>query len=371
MKKLCVGLGLLGMLVNSLLAQSKKNIARETLTVAEFNTMLREMDLNTSTQNDYSITKSEYARLLDASKNLSVSARNRLLNRKDGWKDFAEMLLLDFFMGTPWEEHVKKAGRYGAKGISITVSRHKSRITLKKARKTLVDLLQQGPHMFVEGRLVISDQIKGQAKKRAGGKALKRLNKWEALINGHQNDSDFEKLKVVNDFFENQINVAADWGKTNGNDYWQSPIETLVRGKGDCDDFAMAHYVSLRLLGIPADQLRIGVAEHPELGGHAVVLFYPPNERDPWVLDNLGSARLGARLGKILRLSVRMRFDEIKPLWGINENILTEFHEGLNETMTLHDPREAFPAFGTALANSRRLLPVDHLRTLAQANTTH
>ncbi len=370
MKKLwlCVALALSAALVNSLFAQMEGMGAGKEFTTGEFNNLLRELDLNENTQKNFSITKDEYKQLLDAWNSLPEDARLSAQNENKK-KDFTTMLLFDLFVGTPWEKHIKKAGKYGAKGISITVSRYKNLITLKNARRTLVDLLQQGSHMFGEGRLVVSDHIKKQAEKRAGGKALKRLNKWETLINRHQNDADFEKLKVVVDFFKDQINVARDWGKTKGNDYWQSPIETLVRGKGDCDDFAMAHYVSLRLLGIPAEQLRIGIVQHPYLGGHGVVFFYPPNERDPWVLDSMASDRLGAGMGKVFRLSVRMKFDEMKPLWGINEKVMTEFQENLNEAILPVDPREAFPAFATALANSQRLLPPEDVRTLAYTNT--
>ncbi|MFQ5709380.1 MAG: transglutaminase-like cysteine peptidase [bacterium] len=200
---------------------------------------------------------------------------------------------------------------------------------------------------------------------------MKRLNEWERLINSHQNDWEFQKLQVVNDFLESRIKETADWDEAKGNDYWQSPIETLVLGSGDCDDFAMAKYVSLRLLGITAEQLRIGLVEHPYLGGHGVVFFYPLNERDPWVLDNMESDRLGAGLGRIQRLSVRVRFDQMKPLWGVNENVLTRFDKSLNETLTLKNPCDEFPAFATALANSQRVLPLNDMLHLTHASTIH
>lgn len=371
MKKLWIYIWLTGILANSLGAQPEIKTALNTFTVAEFNTLLRDFDLNASTQNGYSITETEYARLQEAWNSLPMTDRIHLMNSKNGWQDFAKMLLVDLLMATPWENHVKKAARYGAIAISITVGRYKNSITLKEARKTLVDLLQEGPRMFVHGRLVITDRIKTQAKERAGGKALKRLNKWEALINNHQNDSDFKKLQVVNDFFQRYIEETADWGEAKGNDYWQSPIETLVRGKGDCDDFAMAKYVSLRLLGIPAEQLRIGLVEHPDLGGHGVLLFYPANDNNPWVLDNLRSDLLGASMGSILRLSVRTRFDKMKPLWGLNENALTRYDENLNEILTHKNPYDEFPAFRTALANSRKLLPLDDVKPPAYAGTIH
>ncbi|MFQ5709381.1 MAG: hypothetical protein ACE5HO_18135 [bacterium] len=171
MKKLWIYIWLIGILANSLGAQPETRAALHTFTVAEFNTSLRELDLNASTQNDYSITKSEYKRLLDAWNSLPTTARIHLLNSKNGWQDFANMLLYDLFMATPWENYVKKAARYGAKGLSITVSRHKNSITLKRARQTLVDLLQRGPRMFVNGKLVLTERVRAQAK---SGLAAKR-----------------------------------------------------------------------------------------------------------------------------------------------------------------------------------------------------
>jgi len=35
------------------------------------------------------------------------------------------------------------------------------------------------------------------------------------------------------------------------------PLEVLGRGQGDCEDFAIAKYVTLKLLGIPSEKLRL------------------------------------------------------------------------------------------------------------------
>ncbi|MGB8401515.1 transglutaminase-like cysteine peptidase [Bradyrhizobium sp.] len=54
-------------------------------------------------------------------------------------------------------------------------------------------------------------------------------------------------------------------------DLWTSPLATLAKGAGDCEDYAIAKYVALRLAGVPADDLRI-VIMHDTIGGedHAV-----------------------------------------------------------------------------------------------------
>jgi predicted transglutaminase-like cysteine proteinase len=54
-------------------------------------------------------------------------------------------------------------------------------------------------------------------------------------------------------------------------DVWSSPLATLTRGAGDCEDYAIAKFVALRLAGIPADDLRIIIMHDTVLGeDHAV-----------------------------------------------------------------------------------------------------
>lgn len=46
-----------------------------------------------------------------------------------------------------------------------------------------------------------------------------------------------------------------------GPDYWQSPAETLLDGKGDCDDWGILLYALLRKAGIPAYRLKAVVSD--------------------------------------------------------------------------------------------------------------
>jgi predicted transglutaminase-like cysteine proteinase len=54
-------------------------------------------------------------------------------------------------------------------------------------------------------------------------------------------------------------------------DVWTSPLVTLARGAGDCEDYAIAKFVALRLAGVSPDDLRI-VIMHDTIYGedHAV-----------------------------------------------------------------------------------------------------
>ncbi|MNF69347.1 hypothetical protein D3C85_207820 [compost metagenome] len=115
-----------------------------------------------------------------------------------------------------------------------------------------------------------------------------RLQDWQSLIAQSMQLSDAEKLKAVNAFFNTQIRYGEDqdlWGQI---DYWASPLETLELGAGDCEDFALAKYFTLRLLGISEQSLRLVYTTlAPAKQAHMVLGFWPDNGVAPLLLDNL------------------------------------------------------------------------------------
>ncbi|MBL4827839.1 MAG: transglutaminase-like cysteine peptidase [Spongiibacteraceae bacterium] len=81
------------------------------------------------------------------------------------------------------------------------------------------------------------------------------------------------------------------WGRS---DYWATPLETMGRQQGDCEDFTIAKYVSLRILGIPNEKLRlmyvkarITTTQGNRNQAHMVLAYYPTSGGDPLILDNL------------------------------------------------------------------------------------
>lgn len=327
--------------------------------VAAFNTLLRDFDLNADMQNGYAITATEYNQLLNAWRNFAPEDKRDL----DGfesryWKNtYVPLLLFDLFIGNTWEDHAQKMAKLGVRGLALTLSRHQTPITVTTARQNLADLLHKGASMFNDGRLRIPDDLKAAVRARAGEKAAARLEKWEQLINDLQPRSNRDKAETVNRFFNHAITACADWGAAKNYDYWQSPIETLVRGQGDCDDYVVAKYVSLRMLGISAERLRLCVVTQPDVGDHAVLLFFSESGKSPSVLDNLGSARLGENADAILPLRSRMNFDGMKPRWGMNEILLTQFNDEASEEKISSYPYQKFLAAATTFMNSYRLLP--------------
>jgi len=96
------------------------------------------------------------------------------------------------------------------------------------------------------------------------------------------------RLRGVNQFYNHRIVFRDDievWGQT---DYWASPLEMLSKGQGDCEDYAIAKYFTLRKLGVPSDKLRITYVKAVRLKqAHMVLTYYPTPNAIPLVLDNL------------------------------------------------------------------------------------
>ena len=62
--------------------------------------------------------------------------------------------------------------------------------------------------------------------------------------------SEDEQLRRVNEYFNRRIRFAEDSAVWSQPDYWATPLETIARGAGDCEDFVFAKYFTLRELGI-------------------------------------------------------------------------------------------------------------------------
>ncbi|MEH6502462.1 MAG: transglutaminase-like cysteine peptidase [Cycloclasticus sp.] len=136
--------------------------------------------------------------------------------------------------------------------------------------------------------LDFSAELISKVKNKYGVEASNRILSWQTLIKSTQHLSEKSKLKRVNDFFNQQIEFVDDdylWGL---NDYWATPIEMLAKGAGDCEDYSIAKYFTLRELGIPDSKMRITYVKAVELNqAHMVLTFFETPRSVPVVLDNL------------------------------------------------------------------------------------
>ncbi|WP_417559898.1 transglutaminase-like cysteine peptidase [Marinomonas sp.] len=136
----------------------------------------------------------------------------------------------------------------------------------------------------------VSDKYRKLAKQAGtvyGAGAEKRILAWRKLIDDSRSLPIVDQLTQVNNFF-NQMDFVDDmtlWGKE---DYWATPIEFLGMQAGDCEDFTIAKYFTLRELGVPDEKLRLVYVKALKLNQHHMVLaYYHKPTSVPVLLDNL------------------------------------------------------------------------------------
>ncbi len=128
------------------------------------------------------------------------------------------------------------------------------------------------------------------AEKRYGslGDARTRIESWDELIKRSQGLTESEQLAAVNRFFNRQLRFSDDSRIWRQNDYWATPLEALFKGAGDCEDYSIAKYFTLRQLGVPSEKLRITYVKALQQNqAHMVLTYYATPSAEPLVLDNL------------------------------------------------------------------------------------
>jgi predicted transglutaminase-like cysteine proteinase len=138
------------------------------------------------------------------------------------------------------------------------------------------------------------DVLQATIYERWGTAALSKYVAWRDLISAGAVGTEQERLKRVNDFFNRTVTFMEDslaWGQS---DYWATPLETLGRSAGDCEDFVIAKYFTLQLVGVAQDRMRLvyvyartGNAQSVPAQAHMVLAYYPSPDVEPLVLDNL------------------------------------------------------------------------------------
>jgi len=129
---------------------------------------------------------------------------------------------------------------------------------------------------------------------RWGSASMPRFIAWRELVNTGATGADLDRLKRVNTFFNRTVTFSDDtqvWGQI---DYWATPMETLGRAAGDCEDYAIAKYFTLMELGVAPEKLRLiyvraktGTSDNAPAQAHMVLAYYAQPDAEPLVLDNL------------------------------------------------------------------------------------
>jgi len=132
------------------------------------------------------------------------------------------------------------------------------------------------------------------ASERYGANGSKQVQTWLDMLTRSRGLEEVAQIRAVNDFWNQAVIGAEDIDVWNQTDYWATPLESLGRGRGDCEDYVIGKYFSLLALGVPANKLRF-VYVKAAMGGpgsgiqvaHMVLGYYPTPNAVPLVLDNL------------------------------------------------------------------------------------
>ena len=143
------------------------------------------------------------------------------------------------------------------------------------------------------------DKTQALALERYGQKAANTVIAWRKSMNDLRGQPETELVTQVNTFFNRRIFFEDDIVVWKVLDYWATPLEFMGKEAGDCEDFAISKYITLRMLGIPNEKLRL-IYVRAQIGGptsatsiaHMVLGYYAQPNAEPLILDNLiGSVR--------------------------------------------------------------------------------
>lgn len=139
------------------------------------------------------------------------------------------------------------------------------------------------------------NKLSNLANQRYGERARASILELQTTVNELKSASELDKLKAINAFFNRKIRFFDEdiniWGVP---DYWATPLESLGKERGDCEDFSIAKYIFLKELNIPDERLKLTYVR-AQIGGpyskifqaHMVLTYYASPSAEPLILDNL------------------------------------------------------------------------------------
>ncbi|WP_297811187.1 transglutaminase-like cysteine peptidase [uncultured Methylophaga sp.] len=138
--------------------------------------------------------------------------------------------------------------------------------------------------------LTISEKVLAKIESQYNKFARKRVENWRDLVANPDNHDlpEKEKLELVNKFFNSNVMFLNDIDLWKQKDYWATPLEMLSIGAGDCEDYSIAKYFTLKELGVDEEKLRITYVKATEIDqAHMVLTYFETRRATPLVLDNL------------------------------------------------------------------------------------
>lgn len=141
---------------------------------------------------------------------------------------------------------------------------------------------------------------RGSARMECGRKA------WDEFIASHADRPERELLDDVNRYMNRSTYIVdpVNWGVP---DYWATPDEFFLKD-GDCEDYAISKYITLKRLGVDPASMRLVILQDENLrAAHAVLGVQLDGEI--YILDN--------QVDTVLPHTQILHY---RPVYSINEN---------------------------------------------------
>ncbi len=127
-----------------------------------------------------------------------------------------------------------------------------------------------------------------------GQRGAQAVSRWLTMMSQQRSAPESQQLRAVNNFWNSTVRGGEDRDVWKQADYWATPLETLGRQAGDCEDYVIGKYFSLIHMGVPVEKLRL-IYVKARIGGrgssqsiaHMVLGYYATPDADPLVLDSL------------------------------------------------------------------------------------
>ncbi|SBV95024.1 Transglutaminase family protein cysteine peptidase BTLCP [uncultured Alphaproteobacteria bacterium] len=135
---------------------------------------------------------------------------------------------------------------------------------------------------------------------------------WQAFIEKMRAEPRDRQLEHVNTFFNRRRYIVdpINWGVA---DYWETPGQFFAKN-GDCEDYAIAKYMTLRDLGWAVADMRVVVVQDMNLNLVHAVLAVADGGRTQ-ILDNQLAVLVEPR-----------RIKHYRPIYAVNEEGWWRFH---------------------------------------------
>ncbi len=169
----------------------------------------------------------------------------------------------------------------------------------------------------------IDERTLNVAQKEHGKEAKERIVELVKLLNKLQKKTESQKLKAINDFF-NAVAYDNDIKVWDVKDYWATREEFLSVAVGDCEDYVIAKYFSLRQLDVSDEKIFLTYVKAIKYKqSHMVLTYFKTKSAVPLILDNI--------IQEILPANQRR---DLRPLFNFNgEKIYMAKQRGLGRVV--------------------------------------